>query len=267
MFSLWRAKDEAGNDLVIYPWTALSRTAEENETLREAIRGGNGWPLPILPLGYGHRMAAQQAVFVCATKIDFALQALLDKAQWPQPERPERFVDQMEREQAAYPLDHPFQVIKQIRLPGAWRTDALRTLRQMGIAEETLFPGLDGAGRASRMHLVGASHICATRSTAWGSTSRSEAGPTDLLNPVTSRAPTRISDALLVPLRCATSEKHGDGRVRVRGHRTSERGHSSLHRAASRHGRAGLRRATPRLEGRQAEHRRHLERDVVQYGW
>ena len=110
-------KDEDGNDLVIYPWTELSRTAEENETLREAIRGGNGWPLPILPLGYDHRMAAQQAVFVCATKIDFAPEALLDKVQWPEPEQPQRFIEQMEREQAAYPSISPFRSSRRSNSP------------------------------------------------------------------------------------------------------------------------------------------------------
>jgi len=146
-------EDEHGEPLVMYPWTELRRVEVENETLREAIRGGNGWPLPILPLGYDARMAAQQAVFVCATQIAFPLDALLDKGEWPKPTKPERFVEQMTKQQAEYPLEQPFQVLKKIHLRAAWRDDALRTLRQMGIAEETMFPSLDGVGRAARMYL------------------------------------------------------------------------------------------------------------------
>lgn len=147
-------KDAEGNDVAMFPWTQLTRIGVENETLREAIRGGNGWPLPVLPLSYDSRMAAQQAVFVCATRTDFKLEALLDAQNWPKANAPDHFADHIAAQQNQYPLEHPHQLIKRVRLPAAWRPDALRTLRQMGIAEETLFPGLDGAGRAAGMHLV-----------------------------------------------------------------------------------------------------------------
>ncbi|MFN8133114.1 MAG: FRG domain-containing protein [Solirubrobacteraceae bacterium] len=146
-------QDAQGNEVIVRPGVELSQKDAENENLRAAIRGGNGWPLPLLPLAYDARMAAQQAVFVSATQLDFALEALLDKDLWPQPEAPNRFVDQLKQQEAEYPLAEPYQLIKRVRLPYAWRGDALRTLRQMGIAEETLFPGLDGAGRATRMHI------------------------------------------------------------------------------------------------------------------
>lgn len=146
--------DAEGNEVTVFPWTQMTREEVENETLRDAIRGGNGWPLPVLPLAYDGRMAAQQAVFVCATQIDFRLEALRDAATWPEAVAPERFAERVSAQRAEYPLEHPYQLIKRVRLPAAWRSDALKTLRQMGIAEETVFPGLDGAGRASRMHLV-----------------------------------------------------------------------------------------------------------------
>lgn len=148
-------KDQDGDDVSMYPWVELRQCEAENENVRDAIRGGNGWPLPVLPLAYDARMAAQQAVFLCATQLDFPLEELLDKANWPVAVKPQRFVEQLEEQEREYPLDEPHQLIKRIRMPRAWRADALRTLRQMGISEETLFPGLDGVGRASRMHVEG----------------------------------------------------------------------------------------------------------------
>jgi hypothetical protein len=150
-------RDADGNELTVHPWVELSQSDAENENLREAIRGGNGWPLPLLPLAYDARMAAQQAVFLSATRLDFELDGLLDVRNWPVPEPPQRFVEQLQEQQAQYPLTEPHQLIKRIRLPRAWRGDALRTLRQMGISEETVFPGLDGVGRATRMHIEGRS--------------------------------------------------------------------------------------------------------------
>ena len=145
--------DKDGNEVTLFPWTELTPTEVDNEALREAIRGGNGWPLPILPLAYDSRMAAQQAVFLCATRLDFALESLLDKEAWPHAVDPQRIAEATS-EQASYKLHDSYQLIKRVRLRAAWRDDALRTLRQMGISEETLFPGLDGSGRAARMHIA-----------------------------------------------------------------------------------------------------------------
>jgi FRG domain len=143
--------DADGNEVRIFPWTEMTPTGVENDALREAIRDGNGWPLPVLPLAYDARMAAQQAVFLCATQIDFGLETLMDKDAWPPAIEPERV---KEVQNAAAPPSEAYQLMKRIKLPSEWRTDALRSLRQMGIAEETLFPGLDGSGRAARMHIL-----------------------------------------------------------------------------------------------------------------
>jgi hypothetical protein len=148
-------KDEDGDAVLVYPWTEVMPVDAENENLRGAIRGGNGWPLPMLPLAYDSRMAAQQAVFLAATQLDFDLRLLLEKDNWPQPELPKRFVEQLREQERVYPLEQPYQLIKRVRLPRAWRNDALRTLRRMGIAEESMFPGLDGTGAAAKMHIAG----------------------------------------------------------------------------------------------------------------
>ncbi len=147
-------QDADGNAIVVHPWTEMSQVDYENDLLREAIRRGNGWPLPILPLRYDARMAAQQAVFVSATQIDFGLEHLLSKDEWPERELPRRFASEVERQRNEYPLEEPYQILKKVVLPAEWRTDALRTLRQMGIAEETMFPGLDGVGAASKTQML-----------------------------------------------------------------------------------------------------------------
>lgn len=62
-------------------------------------------------------MAAQQAVFLAATRTDFALEGLLDTTNWPAAVVPDRFAEQMARQEAEYPLEQPYQLIKQVRLP------------------------------------------------------------------------------------------------------------------------------------------------------
>jgi hypothetical protein len=131
-----------------------TQAKKENEALREAIRNGGGWPLPMVPFNVDARMTAQQAAFLVATSLDFPIDALLEKARWPPQAEADKFAEDIARRVAITPLDEPYQLIKRVRLPYAWRDDALRSLRRMGITEDTMFPGVDGAGRATKHQIV-----------------------------------------------------------------------------------------------------------------
>ncbi len=128
---------------------STTQAGSENETLREAIRKGGGWPLPVLPFNVDARMTAQQSVFLVTTEIDFPVGDLVDKAKWPPQAKVDRFAADLARRVAISPLEKPYQLIKRIRLPLAWRDQALHSLRRMGITEDTMFPGTDGVGRAT----------------------------------------------------------------------------------------------------------------------
>ena len=126
-----------------------TQAEHENEILREAIRVGAGWPLPMLPFNLDARLAAQQAAFLVATRIDFPIDRLREKEHRPEQAKADRFAEDLARRAAVTPLGEPYQLIKRVRLPHSWREQALRTLKRMGITEDTMFPGLDGASRAS----------------------------------------------------------------------------------------------------------------------
>lgn len=132
----------------------MTQAEKENDTLREAIRKGCRWPLPMLPFNVDARMTAQQSAFLVATDIDFPVDDLMDKSKWPKPVEPDPFYANLAPRVGITPLDEPYQLIKRIPLPRAWRDDALRSLRRMGITDDTMFPGTDGAGRATARQIV-----------------------------------------------------------------------------------------------------------------
>ena len=132
----------------------MTQAEKENETLREAIRGQCGWPLPMLPFNVDARMTAQQSAFLVATDIDFPVDDLTDKSKWRKPVEPHPFIANMAKRLKITPLEEPYQLIKRIKLPRCWRDDALRSLRRMGITDDTMFPGTDGAGRATARQVL-----------------------------------------------------------------------------------------------------------------
>lgn len=143
-----------GNTVTVVRSVHETQAEHENEILREAVRRGSGWPLPMLPFNVDGRMTAQQAAFLVATKTDFLIDDLGDKSKWPIQAKAHPFAEDLAKRVKITPLSEPDQLIKRVRLPRAWREQALRTLRRMGITEDTMFPGIDGAGRATADHLV-----------------------------------------------------------------------------------------------------------------
>jgi hypothetical protein len=138
-----------GDEVPVVPSLLTTNAERENEIVREAIRRGAGWPVPTLPFNVDSRMAAQQAAFLVATDLEFPVDSLIDKGRWPAQASPGHFAEDLARRAAVYPLREPYQLIKKIRLPRAWREPALRSLSRMGITEDTIFPGVDGVGRST----------------------------------------------------------------------------------------------------------------------
>jgi hypothetical protein len=141
---------ETGDEQPFIRSVLETQAERENDVLRNAIRDGAGWPMPMAPFNADARMAAQQAAFLVATKIDFPIDRLTEKKNWPLQAEPDpRLADAIAKRAPVTLLTEPHQLIKRIRLPWAWRDQALRTLKRMGITEDTMFPGVDGAGRAT----------------------------------------------------------------------------------------------------------------------
>ena len=138
---------------VTYPTRDLYRRDRENELLRWAMIQRSRWPLPTIPFDQDARMAAQQTIFTLSGDVDSVVNDLLDKDSWPPtPERmPGGFI--AGTDSTFWPLEHPGQLITKVRLRAEWRAVALRTLTKMGLTAASLFPGMDGLGRATSLHL------------------------------------------------------------------------------------------------------------------
>jgi hypothetical protein len=50
-------------------------------------------------------------------------------------------------------LEIPACCVRKVELPYAWRRHAIESLAKMNITADTLFPGLDGVGRSTKMYL------------------------------------------------------------------------------------------------------------------
>ena len=113
----------------------------------------SGWPLPTIPFGQDTRMAAQQTIFTLAGDVEAVIDDLFDKEKWPSPvERlPGGFI--VGSDSTVWPLEHPGQLLTKIRLRSPWRGEALKALEKMGLTAGSLFPGLDGLGRATSLHV------------------------------------------------------------------------------------------------------------------
>jgi hypothetical protein len=145
--------DEDGVTTVTYPTRERYRRDRENDLLRWAILKQSRWPLPTMPFDQDPRMAAQQTVFTLMGHVETVIDDLFEKDKWPAP--PERMPGGFiaGTDSTIWPLDNPAQLLTKIRLRSEWRTEALRALERMGLTSASLFPGLDGLGRATSLHL------------------------------------------------------------------------------------------------------------------
>ena len=146
---------------------------EQNYLLRQAIEKEINWPIPLPILKADARMSAQQACFVFSGRLtdeneDTALDQLLKlKEGWynllekelakfkPQPgsliTSSDIFID--ENSNFVSYLEKREYVIKKIRLPWEWRENILSILARANINANTLFPTLDGLGKATEIYI------------------------------------------------------------------------------------------------------------------
>lgn len=132
----------------------LEKRAEiEANHIRNAIKNKMNLPLPLPILSPDNRMLAQQACFVCIGSLGChppVLSALLN---------PEAFPGLNYSNLSVQPVLRPdglldtrrIPLVRKIRLRKEWRDEALATLDSFNVSADTLFPGLDGVGRATEV--------------------------------------------------------------------------------------------------------------------
>ena len=148
--------DAQGVTTRTYPARGAYRRDQENELLRRSITDQARWPLPTIPFAQDERMAAQQTIFTAAGDLNAVIDDLFDKNTWPPDMETRPGVRVSGIDSLIWPLDNPSQLLIKIRLRAEWRSTALRSLGKMGITAASLFPGLDGLGRATSAHAADA---------------------------------------------------------------------------------------------------------------
>ncbi|MGW3175829.1 FRG domain-containing protein [Streptomyces sp. NPDC001153] len=135
-------------EMPVYPHRNTYQNDFENEVLRTAIEKKSKCPIPTIPFQQDDRMSAQQTVFTLMGDIDVELDIWFTKEKW---ELPENWFREMFDRTLGAPAG-PYLI--KMRLRPEWRDRALKALEAMGISTGTLFPGLDGIGRATTGHLL-----------------------------------------------------------------------------------------------------------------
>lgn len=135
---------------VTYPTRTIYRRDQENNLLRWAMTEQSRWPLPTIPFYQDARMAAQQTILTLTGDVSSVIDDLFNKEDWPE-QRP--MPGGLLAGSDAWPLDNAAQLLVKIRLRSEWRREALATLAKMGVTAASLFPGMDGLGRATILHL------------------------------------------------------------------------------------------------------------------
>lgn len=111
------------------------------------------YPLPVQPKDLDDRMRAQQAAFTLHGDLQAASKPLPTSEFW---KTPGICIDKkgeiQKREPGKAPEIH--KRLRRIVLKSQWRTTILRALERMNITYGTLFPGLDGIGRATGIHAI-----------------------------------------------------------------------------------------------------------------
>lgn len=137
----------------------------ENDRLRGLMIDQDYWPYPVPIFRPDKRMTAQQACFVTSGRLlkqgESTIKELLMSDEFlksrenPLARGPTAYTmrenekgDLVEEE-----LPHPFtstqNIVKKVRLPHTWKADINKTLLMMNITGDTIYPGLDGVGRAT----------------------------------------------------------------------------------------------------------------------
>jgi hypothetical protein len=144
--------DRDGNATVTTPALEVGEAERQNVWVRWVIQTESKWPLPVFPLAPDPRMIAQQSLLTCAGDLASPIDHLMNKDGWSETTpRPGHYGEGTDS--TFWPLDRPAQVIRKFRLHRSMRREALESLQQMGITPAGLFPGLDGVGAATLLHM------------------------------------------------------------------------------------------------------------------
>lgn len=131
----------AGFDHFAYP--SRDRLNENNTLVKKLVAKNTEFPLPVMPWNVDARMAAQQGLFTVSGVLD---------------ERPhEELLKPLPSLAAGSPVSlygsKQRHFLMKFRIPATWRREVLASLSKMGITAGSLFPGLDGVGDATALHL------------------------------------------------------------------------------------------------------------------
>lgn len=143
---------------VEYPGEIADWAQAQNDALRQAVREGKPWPLVVVPTSPDQRMIAQQGCFTVDCDLGTTLDQFLPRATWAADRPGQTSVI------APGPVGSPGHSIAKIRVPYAWREQALNSLALMNITPASLFPTIDGLGLATRLaietgYFGGVNHI------------------------------------------------------------------------------------------------------------
>ena len=149
--------DTAGDSSKVYEGRSLtieSRAEVEANHIRHVIENEIIIPLPLPILSPDSRMTAQQACFVCLGKLGCdppILSILLNPEAYPQFNTENLLPSNLVYQPGESMTRCLVPLVKKIRLRREWRAEALATLALFNISADTLFPGLDGVGRATEV--------------------------------------------------------------------------------------------------------------------
>ena len=135
------------------PCDSVTGADSENDLIRELVKPENeaNWPMPVCSPLYTPRIVAQQGVFTCQGFLHIppcvTVTTIMDQMSSDYAKNPEWF------ENLPSPPPKPDSLLLRIRLPNDWRPHVLQALDRMNICPATLFPGLDGVGADTRLHL------------------------------------------------------------------------------------------------------------------
>ena len=158
---------------VAHPWSSITDemlAAKENELLRYAIAEEVNWPIPLVIFRPDERMSTQQACFVTNGRLlasgeqtvkesFFSTESLrrpLVQADTPSKIKGRVYDGSVEKYYHVYGRGSIYSVssfVKKIRLPYKWRKEVFLSLSAMNITNDTIYPGLDGVGRATDIYL------------------------------------------------------------------------------------------------------------------
>lgn len=124
----------------------------------QAMMNRDQWPLVVIPAIADERIRAQQGVFTFHGDLSGLDTDCPTQKPWAIPEAAYRLRDP---NVIAFLQGKPWgdlpmgvgEIVRKVRIKAAWKREIVPVLQQMNITPDTLFPGLDGIGRAATLQV------------------------------------------------------------------------------------------------------------------